>query len=700
MNKFHLFFLLISIHLSTILEKKEKKSRMSFTTKEVDEGIYNIILEKRNSILSYLGNLRTSREKYGFPLLDFKITFADKDKKYCYIRHVQSGLYIGVKKYEISYYDRFDKDELQIEVSDNIIKDEKNRYINYQWQFLKEKGKDSSFIIKNKIGCILNEIRNRFFCSFNDKRTSFNFMKLYEEKKKNITDEEKKILDDEPIDVFIKYIDVNDPNLKRNNLTQIEKDKENEELKYCVRSILANIPWIRKIFILMPNEKVRFFKNYSEINEKIIYVKDKEILGHESANIHAFQFRIWKLKEYGLSENFISMDDDYFIGKPMEKSDFFYVENNKVFPLIINKNYGLQTEKSTRTEIQNNLKKLEKNKRNQTSDEFTYTVYRTYLFLIQYFNSQVLVPYFTHNAIPVKCSDLKEIFDIIDNSTEFSYPTLYSLNRNRKSLQYQTSLVVYTFNKYKRKVNKINYNYIDAANTIKGNFDFNLFCINTGGNNDYSELAFAEMKIIMEKLFPFPTKYELNESKSLAETSFKVIKKLDNDYKILNDEKKLEELEKEQFLNEKISNKYDKYNNQLDFLKAENYAYKTKIEKINLEFEKCKKEFIMNEKKLNELEKTNETYYLLNEIKRKLEIVNNDNFIYEQKINEYTKENEKYLDNIKKRKNDEKLMYFMIYFQLILIISVVIAISIVYNKNKKEKNEEIKTERYNGYKNI
>ena len=106
----------------------------------------------------------------------------------------------------------------------------------------------------------------------------------------------------------------------------------------------------------MPNEKVRFFKNYSEINEKIIYVQDKEILGHESANIHAFQFRIWKLKEYGLSENFISMDDDYFIGKPMEKSDFFYVENNTVYPLIINKNFGLQTEKSARTEIQNNLK--------------------------------------------------------------------------------------------------------------------------------------------------------------------------------------------------------------------------------------------------------------------------------------------------------------------------------------------------------
>ena len=700
MNKFHLFFLLISINLSTILEKKEKKPKIYFASKEVDEGIYNIILEKRNSILTYMGGLRTSKEKFGFPQLDFKITFADKNKKYCYIYHVQSGLYIGVKKSErMSFLDKIDKEEFQIDVANNIIIDEQKSYLNYQWEFLKEKGKESSFILRNKAGCILNESKNRFFCAFYEKRTSFNLMKIYQEKNKNMTEEERKILEDEPIDVFIKYIDVNDPNLIRNNLTQIEKDKENDELKYCIRSILQNIPWIRKIFILMPNEKVRFFKNYSEINEKIIYVHDKDILGHESANVHAFQYRIWKLKEYGLSENFISMDDDYFIGKPLEKSDFFYVENNTVYPLIINTNFGLQTKKSANVEMLNIFKKLEKNKRNQTSDEFTYMVYRTYIFLIQYFNYPIIVPYFTHNAIPVKCSDLKELFDIIDNSTEFRYPTLYALYRNTKSLQYQTSLVVYTFNKYKRKVNKINYNYIDAANTINANFDFNLFCINTGGNSDYSEYSFMKMKITMEKLFPFPTKYEIYETKSLAENAFHVLKKLDKDYKKLNDEKKLDELEKEQFMNEKITNKFDKYNNQLNFLKAENIAYKTKIEKINLDLEKCKKEYDMNEKKLNELEKANETYYLFNEIKRKLDIINSDNSINVKKINEYKKVNGEYLDSIKKRKNDEKQMYFMIYFQLVLIISIAIAISIVYNKNKKE-DEEVKAQGYNYYKSI
>ena len=101
---------------------------------------------------------------------------------------------------------------------------------------------------------------------------------------------------------------------------------------------MQNIPWIRKIFILMPNEKVRFFKNYSLINDKIIYVKDKMLLGHDSSNINAFLFTLWKMKKFGIADNFIVMDDDCFIGQKLNKSDFFQVKNGKVVPSIITSN--------------------------------------------------------------------------------------------------------------------------------------------------------------------------------------------------------------------------------------------------------------------------------------------------------------------------------------------------------------------------
>ena len=45
----------------------------------------------------------------------------------------------------------------------------------------------------------------------------------------------------------IKYIDLNDEKLNRSGIKLISKDYENGEIKYCVRSILQNIPWIRKI---------------------------------------------------------------------------------------------------------------------------------------------------------------------------------------------------------------------------------------------------------------------------------------------------------------------------------------------------------------------------------------------------------------------------------------------------------------------
>ena len=116
---------------------------------------------------------------------------------------------------------------------------------------------------------------------------------------------------------MIKYIDLRDPLLKRDGLHQLNKDFDNEELRYSIRSILKNIPWIRKIFILMPNEKVRFLKDYKIIKDKIVYINDKDILGHDSSNSLAFQFRYWKMKKFDISENFIVMDDDCFIGHPL-----------------------------------------------------------------------------------------------------------------------------------------------------------------------------------------------------------------------------------------------------------------------------------------------------------------------------------------------------------------------------------------------
>ena len=203
----------------------------------------------------------------------------------------------------------------------------------YLWSFIKKD--ENSVFIKNKNGCYLNV---SYSLNINciesiEEASQFYLKKIYEEV--NHTEEDITLIEKEPIDILIKYIDLKDPNLKRKTIHQINKDIDNEELRYSIRSILKNIPWVRKIFILMPNEKVRYFKEPEKIKEKIVYVKDKDLIGFDTSSSYAFQFRYWKMKEFNISDNFIAMDDDYFIGRPLKKTDFFYVENMKVVPLIV-----------------------------------------------------------------------------------------------------------------------------------------------------------------------------------------------------------------------------------------------------------------------------------------------------------------------------------------------------------------------------
>ena len=154
-------------------------------------------------------------------------------------------------------------------------------------------------------------------------------MKIYEEPIFN--NKNNRIINKEPIDIVMKYIDLSDKTLNRSGLNQTYKDQDNEELRFSLRSILNYIPWIRKIYIIMPNEKVKYLKYVEDINDKILYIKDKDILGYDSSNIQSFLFNLDKMKKFGISNNFIYMEDDCFIGK------YIISKNNvKEYKFILN----------------------------------------------------------------------------------------------------------------------------------------------------------------------------------------------------------------------------------------------------------------------------------------------------------------------------------------------------------------------------
>jgi len=229
------------------------------------------------------------------------------------------------------------------------------------------------------------------------------------------------------------------------------------------------------------------------------------------------------MKEFGISDNFIVMDDDYFIGERLNKSDFFYVENGKVVPSIITSIF-IQIEKQDVKKNYDFYKTLAINsKEEQNDDIFNYSRYLTYLFILNIFNISInqptYIPKFTHNAIPCNFKELKEIYDFIYKS-EYKSTTLDSLYRNIETLQFQTLVLSYIFIKYNRKVRDIKYKFIRINNSISANFNFPLFCINKGPGN-YSYLAFYKAKIVMEYLFPIQTPYEIIDN-SYKNISFNI----------------------------------------------------------------------------------------------------------------------------------------------------------------------------------
>ena len=447
-----------------------------------------------NSYLYYYRRNISLSNDFKYPNTFFRIIMMDNLSNVTFYRIEEL-----LKKFKLSYLNN-------TELNFNMRNDD-----SHLWNLIEIN--DKKYIFHNKNNCYIKVQKSAIVCAnINYKKAAqFKIVRLFSEVKNNKSPYNLELLKKEPIDVLIKYIDLKDPNLNREGIHQIEKDYDNEELRYSIRSILKNIPWIRKIFILMPNKKVRFFKEYNLIKEKIVYIKDIDILGHDSSNCNAFLYRYWKLKKFGISDNIIIMDDDCFIGNKIEKSDFFYIKGGKVIPSIITSNFIKINEQSVKENRKLYEKKAKYSKEEQNNDVFLYSKYLTYEFILQFFNvsyeESLYIPNFTHNAIPVNLKEVKEIYDLT-YSSKYKYATLDCLYRISGYLQFQIFILSYTFIKYNRKVRNIPNKFIRINNTLSSDFNISLFCINKGEGN-YSYIDFYEAKITMEYLFPIPSPYEI-----------------------------------------------------------------------------------------------------------------------------------------------------------------------------------------------
>jgi hypothetical protein len=508
-----IFFLLINSSyedkLFNLSEIQTKLDSAVYYISNKNFGLYNNLLYNRNENALLFSN------SYENSMKNIRLISIKNEENVYYMELIKLKMFIGVNETNtniLTIYNNqtiFEKNNTKIKWKLYPINDEEFLIQNMLTKkFWKTKNliypECSSEIILYNNQTLIN-------ISLIDFTVKFKIRKLYEEIR--IKSEYLQIIQKEPIDVLIKYIDLSDPNLNREGIKHIKKDEDNGELKYCLRSIFKYIPWIRKIFILMPNEKVSFLKPQKDIKDKIIYVKDKDLLGFDSESSTAFQYALFKLKDYGISNNFILMDDDYFIGRELNKWDFFYYDekDKKVVPLIISKNYNyykIQNKELKKWIYYSSKMTCGERYISHTPTGWKATKSRSLLFLEEQLGFPIINAGFDHNAIPVNLDDMEEIYNLIYLKYKYSFITLNSITRTRYDLQYQTLYNSYALNKLKRKVKHINSKFYDVKNIQNITLGhYGLFCINTGFN-EYSKSDFIYLRKKLDELFPESTIYE------------------------------------------------------------------------------------------------------------------------------------------------------------------------------------------------
>ena len=122
-------------------------------------------------------------------------------------------------------------------------------------------------------------------------------------------------------------------NMDQNNA----REASCNELKYSLRSIFKNIPWFNKIYIVIntpvKQNKPSWFNN--KYSDRIILVDQNEIFPEEkrsqlpckvSGIIYTYLHLIPDLEEH-----YLYLNDDFFINKPLQYTEFFDPDGTKLY---------------------------------------------------------------------------------------------------------------------------------------------------------------------------------------------------------------------------------------------------------------------------------------------------------------------------------------------------------------------------------
>ena len=209
------------------------------------------------------------------------------------------------------------------------------------------------------------------------------------------------------------------------------------------------------------------------------------------------------------------MEDDFFIGKSLSKSDFFYYDENqkKVLPFVITKNFKEMNISKLYNDY-NDLLQIKDSFHPHSIFGWMLSIYNTEKYFVEKYKQPIINTGVTHNAISENLDDLEDVYNEIKNY-KYINETLFSLERHILTLNQPHFVNLYQLNIKHKKIHSIPYQYIEMESINKNKKKLNspLFVINTSGNHQPLNRQYKIQKKIMEKRFPIKTKYEIIDNK-------------------------------------------------------------------------------------------------------------------------------------------------------------------------------------------
>lgn len=146
-----------------------------------------------------------------------------------------------------------------------------------------------------------------------------------------------------PIDAVISWVDGDDPEHQKRRSAALHKTNneekntlpsgfdatrftDNDEIQFCIASILKFAPWIRNIYVVTDNQVPNFLTPEFRENHNIYIIDHKEIFRSYEWALPTFNTRtidtaLWRIP--GIAPYFINFNDDFVFTGPLSPNDFF-----------------------------------------------------------------------------------------------------------------------------------------------------------------------------------------------------------------------------------------------------------------------------------------------------------------------------------------------------------------------------------------